>query len=176
MLVIKAINFAATKHKDQVRRDSGLPYVTHPIIVSQLIAKYKSSSSKLDELQAAGLLHDTLEDTDTSYLELEREFGPLVASIVMELTSDPEAIKKVGKNEYLKQKMIKMSKYAFVIKLIDRLSNVLDVPGSSYVRKTLDMMDFLKTHREDITERQLTIIHEIEYVCNEFILKGKSND
>jgi len=168
MLVIKAIQFAAEKHKGQERRCSGLPYVTHPIIVSQLIAKYKNGSKKLDELQCAGLLHDVLEDTDCTYSELEREFGPLVASIVVELTSDPVAIKQLGKNEYLKQKMIKMSKYAFIIKLIDRLSNVLDKPGESYVKKTLNMMEFLKKNRPDITERQLRIINEIENVCLEF--------
>jgi len=168
MLVIKAITFAAEKHKGQERRGSGLPYVTHPIIVSQLIAKYKSGSSKLDELQAAGLLHDVLEDTECTYAELEREFGPLVASIVMELTSDSLSIKEMGKNEYLKQKMIKMSKYAFIIKLIDRLSNVLDAPGESYVKKTLNMMAYLRDNREDITVRQLSIISEIEHTCLDY--------
>jgi len=168
MLVIKAIGFAAEKHKGQERRGSGLPYVTHPIIVSQLIAKYKSGSSKLDELQCAGLLHDVLEDTDCTYHELEREFGPLVASIVMELTSDPIGLKELGKNEYLKRKMIKMSKYAFIIKLIDRLSNILDAPGSSYVKKTLNMVEFLRENRADITERQIRILDEIEKVCLDF--------
>ena len=168
MLVIKAINFAAEKHKGQERRGSGLPYVTHPIIVSQLIAKYKNGSSKLDELQCAGLLHDVLEDTECDKNELEREFGPLVASIVVELTSDTVMIKELGKNEYLKQKMIKMSKYAFIIKLIDRLSNILDKPGDSYVKKTLNMMEFLLENREDITERQITIINDIQTACFDF--------
>lgn len=168
MLVIKAINFAFEKHKGQERRGNELPYVIHPVIVSQLIAKYKSGSSKLDELQCAGLLHDVLEDTQCDKNELEREFGPLVASIVVELTSDPVMLKALGKNEYLKQKMIKMSKYAFIIKLIDRLSNILDSPGEDYVNKTLNMMNFLLANREDITERQITIINDIQRACLTF--------
>lgn len=171
MLIIKAINFAATKHKGQERRGSGLPYFVHPVIVSHLIAKYKGTSKHLDELQCIALLHDTLEDTETSYKEIEREFGPLVASTVMELTSDEVAIEKMGKNEYLKQKMVKMSKYAFILKLIDRFANITDGPREKYVIQTLDMMDYLKSHRPDITERQLKIIDDIETECHKFLGK-----
>jgi len=165
MLVIKAINFAFEKHRGQERRGNELPYAIHPVIVSQLIARYKSGSSKLDELQCAGLLHDVLEDTEASFFEIEREFGSLVASLVQELTSDIVMVKKMGKNEYLKQKMLTMSKYAFVLKLLDRYSNILDSPGESYVKKTIDMMDYLLQHREDITDRQIRIMNDIKAAC-----------
>lgn len=167
--IIKAINFAATKHKGQVRKESGLPYVTHPIIVSQLINYYKGDSKHSEELQIAALLHDTLEDCDVKQFEIEREFGSLVASLVMELTSDAERIEEIGKNEYLKIKMCTMSKYAFILKLVDRLANVNDSPSTKYIIKTLDLMDHLKKNRTDITERQLTIIAEIEKVCRETV-------
>jgi len=171
MLLIKALNFAAEKHKGQERRGTKLPYVIHPIIVSHLITKYKPTSKHLEELQIAALLHDVLEDTICDYHEIEREFGSLVASLVMELTSDPKELKRLGKNEYLKQKMIKMSKYAFVLKLVDRLSNILDKPGGAYVKKTINMMHFLLENREDITDRQKMIINDIIDTCtdcNEF--------
>lgn len=166
MLVVRAINFAAEKHKGQERRGSGLPYVTHPIIVSHLIAKYKSNSKHLEELQCAALLHDTLEDTECTYTEIEREFGPLVAAIVIELTSDDEIIKTIGKNEYLKTKMIKMSKYAFILKLIDRLSNVCDKPSDKYVKDTIELMEYIKANRIDLTNRQSSIIIDIELECH----------
>ncbi len=165
MLIVKALTFAAEKHKGQERRGTKLPYVLHPIIVSHLITKYKPTSKHLEELQIAALLHDVLEDTECDKNELEREFGPLVAAIVMELTSDPVKLKELGKNEYLKQKMIKMSKYAFVLKLVDRLSNILDNPGESYVKKTLNMVEFLRENREDITERQIIILGDIKSAC-----------
>jgi guanosine-3',5'-bis(diphosphate) 3'-pyrophosphohydrolase len=165
MLVIKAIQFASEKHKGQERRGSGLPYVTHPIIVMELVQKYKGTSKHIDELKCAALLHDTLEDTETSYGEIEREFGSLVASLVFELTSDKVSVKQMGKNEYLKQKMLKMSQYSFTLKLLDRLSNILDSPGESYIKKTLNMMSFLKEHKKDITKRQENIIFDIQTAC-----------
>lgn len=165
MLLIKALNFTATKHNGQVRRGSNLPYVIHPIIVYHLLTQYKPNSKHLEELQIASLLHDTLEDTECTYIEIEREFGPLVASIVMELTSDEVEIKKIGKNEYLKKKMVKMSKYSFIVKLVDRYSNILDNPTKKYVKNTLELMDFLKKNRKDITKRQLVIIKDIETMC-----------
>lgn len=168
MLIVKAINFAAEKHRGQERRGTELPYVIHPIIVAHLLGKYKKST-RLEELQVAALLHDVLEDTECTYIEIERGFGPLVASIVMELTSDDEAIKIMGKNEYLKQKMIKMSKYAFVVKLIDRFSNILDKPGKKYAENTINMMAFLESNREDITETQLVIIKDIVAECHKFL-------
>lgn len=166
MLLVKALNFAAEKHRGQERRGTKLPYVLHPIIVSHLITKYKPTSKHLEELQIAALLHDVLEDTEATFFEIEREFGTLVASITQELTSDPIMIKKLGKNEYLKQKMLTMSKYAFVLKLVDRYSNILDKPGESYIKKTINMMEFLLENREDITERQILIMNDIIDECH----------
>jgi (p)ppGpp synthase/HD superfamily hydrolase len=125
MLLIKAVQFAGEKHKGQYRRESGLPYVIHPITVAFLLAENKESK-KLEELMVAALLHDTLEDTDATFEEIAREFTPMVASLVLELTSDPEEIEEIGKNEYLTKKMVGMSSYALVIKLADRLSNIMD--------------------------------------------------
>jgi hypothetical protein len=78
-------------------------------------------------LISAAYLHDTVEDTDTTHEALHDLFGGLVASLVKELTSDPEQIKKVGKAQYLAHKMAAMSSYALVIKLADRLDNVKDI-------------------------------------------------
>jgi len=165
MLVIKAIQFASEKHKGQERRGSGLPYVTHPIIVMELVQKYKGTSKHIDELKCAALLHDTLEDTETTYHELEREFGPLVSSIVIELTSDEKQVKIMGKNEYLKDKMKRMSQYAFTLKLLDRLSNVMDGPTKKYVKNTIELMEYLIEERKEITDRQTKIMGEIIRVC-----------
>ena len=168
MLVIKAIAFASEKHKGQERRDTGLPYITHPIIVMELVQKYKGDSKHIQELKCAALLHDILEDTECTYQEIEREFGPLVASIVMELTSDEVRLKELGKNEYIKQKMLKMSLYAFTLKLLDRLSNIMDKPRGGYINKTLNMMAFLLKEREELTEIQKSIISDIQNECYKF--------
>jgi len=172
MMIVQAINFAAEKHKGQVRRESGLPYFTHTVIVMELIQKYKGCSKNIEELKCAALLHDVLEDTECDFKELEREFGPMVASIVLELTSDEVVIAEMGKNEYLKQKMLKMSRDAFILKLLDRMSNCLDNPTERYKHKTLDMIKFLQENRPELTERQSNIMNEIRAIC----LEGVDDD
>lgn len=78
-LLRKALKFGADKHRGQERRSSELPYIIHPVEVSFIVSKYKSSK-RLEEFMCAAILHDTLEDTDTNFLELSTEFTPLVAS------------------------------------------------------------------------------------------------
>lgn len=162
MKIVKCLQFAAEKHKGQERRCSGLPYIIHPITVMHLLEKYKVSKN-IEDLKCAAILHDTLEDTPCSYIEIETEFGPLVASVVMELTSDEEAIKKIGKNEYLKEKMLNMSKYALTLKLVDRLANVLDAPKPNYLKDTLSLMAYITDNRYDITDTQKNIIRDIVF-------------
>jgi hypothetical protein len=121
----EALQYATKAHADQTRA-GGDPYITHPMRVADHIKQYKKSHN-LDALISAAYLHDTVEDTDTTHEALHDLFGGLVASLVKELTSDPEQIKKVGKAQYLAHKMAAMSSYALVIKLADRLDNVKDI-------------------------------------------------
>jgi (p)ppGpp synthase/HD superfamily hydrolase len=165
MLVVKAISYAAKMHAGQVRRESGLPYVIHPMTVMELIHKFKYDSSNIESLKCAALLHDVLEDTDCTYVDIEREFSPMIASMVMELTSDDVKIKEVGKNEYLKIKMVDMSKYAYLLKLVDRLSNVMDNPTEKYVSNTIELMEHLDKNRKGITGTQRRVMTNILQVC-----------
>lgn len=120
-----AARFAASAHSGQTRA-GGLPYISHPVRVANIVKKYKNSK-ELDALLSAAFLHDTVEDTDTTEEQLQKMFGDLVASLVKELTSDKEEIDKVGKQQYLSNKMNNMSSWALVIKLADRLDNVHDI-------------------------------------------------
>jgi len=158
-MILKALKFAETKHAGQTRKVSKQPYVSHPIKVSYLLASFKQSK-KIEELICAALLHDTLEDTDTSFEEIAKNFTPLVASLVWELTSDEEEIKKLGKNTYLKNKMKNMSSYALTLKLVDRLANITDSPKESYKTDTLELLDWLKDNR-NMSKTQLKIIETI---------------
>ncbi len=82
-LLRHAYVFAANRHQGQIRR-SGEPYFTHPLTVAWILADMELD----EETVAAGLLHDLLEDTDTTAEELEVEFGPEVARLVVALTKD----------------------------------------------------------------------------------------
>ncbi len=146
------LNFAKQKHAGQTRADGVTPYINHPILVAELLKKYKKSRN-IDAIVAAGLLHDTLEDTYTSYRELVDNFGEIVASMVMEVTTASYMPHLVGKGNYLKHKMIDMSNYSLCIKLADRLANLIDsktLPKERLTRLVADtheIIEFLEENR-----------------------------
>ena len=151
--VKQALNYATQAHSKQTR-SGGEPYIGHPVRVANTIKQYKQSHN-IDAIIAAAYLHDTIEDTDTTHEALHDLFGGLVASLVLELTSDLEQIKKVGKKEYLAKKMAyDMSSYGLVIKLADRLDNVQDIATAKtpewrakYKAETEHILDYIEKNR-----------------------------
>ena len=133
-----ALEFAAKKHKGQFRI-GGLPYITHPVAVAEIVKE----SGYDTEYQIAALFHDLLEDTDAKEDEILSIGGEEVLEAVKLLT------KKKGyvMGEYVSD--IRKNKMAFVIKGADRLHNLRSAVVSSedfkrkYVLETLDWyMDF----------------------------------
>ena len=170
MLVLKALKFASENHDGQYRRASGEEYITHPIAVSYLLASYKQSKN-IDHLLAAALLHDTVEDTPATIEDIFIVFGELVGNLVAELTSDDSEIKKLGKNEYLKTKLVNMSSYALTIKLVDRLSNIIDSPRDKYVTDTMDLLMHLENCRA-LNRTQKSIVSDIILECTKISQTG----
>lgn len=121
----KALLFSISKHDGQIRSGNKKPYIFHPISVANILFTVKESRN-IYMLAICALLHDTVEDTNTSYDEIRSLFGSNVAAIVEELTSDKEEILRSGKAKYLSDKMNQMSSYAFCVKLCDRLDNLRD--------------------------------------------------
>ena len=120
--ILSAALFAAERHRAQKRKGAaGEPYINHLIEVAELVAE---SSSTLDtNLVMAALLHDTVEDTSTTGEELERLFGPDVASLVLEVTDDKSLPKEVRKALQVKNAPSK-SVRAQTLKLADKISNL----------------------------------------------------
>ena len=175
-IIKRAYDFAREKHRGQLR-DGGEEYIIHPLRVAQLVLKYKPSKN-IKLLIAGSLLHDTLEDTYTSYREIEENFGELIASLVMELTSAKYVPKLEGKDVYLAHKMENMTSYALCIKLADRLDNLMDLSNTNEEKKirmlnqTKNIVDYLKTHRK-LTVAQKRLIGKIEEVLNNYRIIGE---
>jgi (p)ppGpp synthase/HD superfamily hydrolase len=87
-MVKKAIIFAAKAHNNQKRKGTDIPYITHPFAVGMLLQKEKCS----DEVIAAGVLHDTLEDTETTFKDLTEEFGIKVANLVLAASENDKTL------------------------------------------------------------------------------------
>ncbi|KAL1444295.1 hypothetical protein MTO96_007081 [Rhipicephalus appendiculatus] len=94
--LIETVNFAAIKHRKQRRKDEdATPYINHPIGVARILT-HEANIYDIATLQAA-ILHDTVEDTDTTFDEIEQNFGSKVRSIVEEVTDDKSLPKQVRK-------------------------------------------------------------------------------
>ena len=87
-MVEKAIIFAAKAHNNQKRKGTDIPYITHPFAVGMLLQKEKCS----DEVIAAGILHDTLEDTETTFKDLTEAFGVHVANLVLAASENDKSL------------------------------------------------------------------------------------
>ena len=126
--LIRAIDFAAAKHRNQRRKDEeASPYINHPIALTRVL-KVEAGVSDIGVLSAA-LLHDTIEDTETTPEELEREFGHRVASIVAEVTDDKSLLKSERKRLQVEHAAT-ISREAKLVKLADKICNLRDMQTS----------------------------------------------
>jgi len=165
----KALEFAIKHHKGQYRKISNFPYIWHPISVAKNVQENKISKN-IQLLMTAALLHDLVEDTNVTLEIIAKEFGFKVASIVEELSSDKEKIKEVGKTEYLKDKMTKMSSYALVIKLSDRLDNIKDLSDAKpdfkekYTKETSEILTHLYQNRTKLSQTHMGLMNKINNI------------
>jgi (p)ppGpp synthase/HD superfamily hydrolase len=128
MLVMRAAEFAARRHADQKRKGAARePYINHLTEVANLLAD--ATDGKDPELIAAGLLHDTLEDTKTEFEELCDRFGNDVAKLVSEVTDD-KSLPKVERKRLQVLNANKKSERARLIKMADKISNVRSLAAS----------------------------------------------
>jgi len=123
-IVNSAINFSEQAHKDQIRK-SGDPFITHPIEVAKILTSIKMDASGI----AAGLLHDTIEDTEISKSEITDIFGDQISELVQGLTKISKfslMINKQKLGENYRKLILASSKdlRVILIKLADRLHNM----------------------------------------------------
>lgn len=135
-LLIRAAIFAANKHRDQRRKDAAAsPYINHPLALADVLA----NEGGVDDVEVlcAALLHDTIEDTQTTPDELRREFGDRVANIVLEVTDD----KSLPKAERKRLQIVHAGHASFearLVKLADKICNLRDILASPPANWPLD--------------------------------------
>lgn len=127
--LLSAASFAAEKHRDQRRKNvDASPYVNHPLAVAALLAN-EGGVTDLDLLIAA-VLHDTVEDTDTSQDEIAELFGRAVGDLVGEVTDDKSLPKQRRKQLQIENAPHK-SVHAKQLKIADKICNVRDIDATS---------------------------------------------
>jgi guanosine-3',5'-bis(diphosphate) 3'-pyrophosphohydrolase len=127
-LLLKALAFAAAKHRDQRRKDAGAsPYINHPIALADVLV----NEGRVHEVTvlAAALLHDTLEDTETNPAEIEAGFGAAILRVVQEV-SDDKSLDKAERKRLQIEHAAELSREAKLVKLADKICNLRDVAES----------------------------------------------
>ena len=125
---LKALDFAAKKHRNQRRKDKAqTPYINHPIDVANILLNEAGVTD--ESVLIAALLHDTVEDTDATFEEIETCFGALIRGIVSEVTDDKSLPKAVRKQQQIDHAP-HLSDRARLVKLADKISNIRDTANS----------------------------------------------
>jgi (p)ppGpp synthase/HD superfamily hydrolase len=161
-LEYKAYQFAEEKHKGQVRKYTGEPYINHPVAVALRAQEYVPFLGR--EIVSAAFLHDTIEDCHVSHGELAALFGNKVADIVLGLTQPDKLAELAGqpklprqvRHEKNMEHLAMQSQEVLVLKGIDRWCNLLDCPlhnqecvhflRKRYIGESADILNVLKAH------------------------------
>jgi len=123
--MLRALAFAAEKHRDHRRKDANAsPYINHLISAARILVEEGQVTD--EELIVAAILHDTIEDTETSYAELETRFGRAVADLVHEVTDDT-SLRKAERKLIQEQRAPAASSRAKQLMIADKISNILDI-------------------------------------------------
>ena len=128
-LVLKAMAFAALKHRNQRRKDAeASPYINHPIALADVLW-HEGGVRDPPTVIAAALLHDTIEDTKTTKVELRQVFGVKVGGTVVEVTDD-KRVPKQRRKELQIEHAATLSNGAKLVKLADKICNLGDILAS----------------------------------------------
>lgn len=145
-VILRAITFAADKHRNQRRKDAdATPYINHPIALANVL----KNEGGVDDVVAlaAALLHDTIEDTEATAEELEALFGSEIATVVKEV-SDDKTLAKAERKQLQVEHAAKVSHQAKLVKLADKLCNLRDIsaspPASWSVERKQEYFDWAK--------------------------------
>ena len=184
--VKRAYDMAKEHHKNQLRQ-SGEPYIIHPIAVASILADLGMDSQSV----AAALLHDTVEDTDVTKADIEREFGDEIAQLVdgvTKLAKVPTETKAEAQAENIRKMLLAMSNdiRVIIIKLADRLHNMRTI---GYVREekrretALETLEIyapiahrlgIRTIKEELEDRAIICLDPVAYKEIEDYLNSQS--
>jgi GTP diphosphokinase / guanosine-3',5'-bis(diphosphate) 3'-diphosphatase len=145
-LFIDAVAFAATKHRMQRRKDvEASPYINHPIALAHVLALEVDVGD--ENVLISAILHDTIEDTKTTFEELRERFGLSIAQTVAEVTDD-KALSPSRRKELQVEHSPHLSECAKLIKLADKICNLRDLanapPKDWDIRRRREYFDWAK--------------------------------
>lgn len=145
--LLRTIQFATLAHHGQVRKYSGVPYITHPLAVAQILEDF----GQPELLIQVAILHDVIEDTDYTYHDVEAHFGKVVADMVDALSN--KATKADGTRAVRRAMDVEQMRNAVpavkTVRLADMYHNLSDIAHAdpvfamTYMREKREMLKVL---------------------------------
>ncbi|HEY3310064.1 MAG TPA: HD domain-containing protein [Anaerolineales bacterium] len=170
-LLIKAIHFSAAKHRDQRRKDEAHSrYINHPLDVTRRL--WETGEVRDQTTLISAVLHDTLEDTQTTPLEIGTLFGEEVLSAVLEVTDDKSLPRLVRKRLQIEHAP-NISQWAKLIKLADKSCNLYDLIHSPPRRWSLERQQHYLLWTEQVVAGLRGTNLALEQTYNEILKTGK---
>lgn len=161
----KAIKFAKKSHEGQKRKFSGEPFYNHVYRVHETVKTYTDN----EDLHAASILHDVVEDCNIQAEQLEYEFNLVVAAIVTDLTNvyTKKNYPNLSRKERKLQELIRIGKISWsakLIKLADRIDNVEDFKRNDedceyYLKETRQLLEVLKGVNYTLEDRLRQLVY-----------------
>ena len=171
-VLLKALHFASIKHKDQRRKDEeASPYINHPIEVAELLARVGQVTDMV-VLQSA-ILHDTIEDTQTTAEEIEEVFGAEVRSVVQEVTDDKSLPKEVRKQLQIEHAP-HISTRAKLVKLADKISNVRAIQETPPANWSLQRRNAYLDWTEQVVAGLRGCNSHLEAIYDQYLQSGRA--
>ncbi|MBT2697492.1 bifunctional (p)ppGpp synthetase/guanosine-3',5'-bis(diphosphate) 3'-pyrophosphohydrolase [Bacillus sp. ISL-40] len=122
-IVEKALQIASKSHRNQCRKNTDIPYITHPVTVGMMLMK----AGYDDDIIAAAILHDTVEDTELTLKDIEREFGPRIARIVEGCSEPNKSLPWKERKEHTIEFLKTASEEIRVVACADKLHNIRSI-------------------------------------------------
>jgi len=168
-LLLEAVAFAADKHRNQRRKDAeASPYINHPIALASLLKR-----EGVDDVAVlcAALLHDTIEDTNTTADELRVHFGEIITSVVLEVTDD-QSLAKAERKRLQVEHAHALSERAKLVKLADKICNVYDMVAAPPAKWPLERKTQYLQWAKDVVDRLRGTHAGLEATFDEVYSKG----
>ncbi|MEI6764514.1 MAG: HD domain-containing protein [Bacteroidota bacterium] len=173
-IVFRAIEFSARAHRGQYRKGTRLPYFSHPMNAASILIR----AGATDEMVAAAILHDTVEDTPVTIMEIKREFGSDVGRMVAAATEKPKVFAswKERKNEHVGH-IPKLAEDEAAVICADKLDNILSILTDinekkeefaqhnleAYSEGSESLLNRRRDHYMSVFERFRAPYHELEW-------------
>jgi len=166
-----AIRFAAEKHMGQTITGSELPYVMHlSNVAMEIMMIFQRKDKNQFDIRFAiqlALLHDTIEDTDTTFEELKQNFGMDIAVAVMALTKNEELPKEQRMPDPIRR-IKKLGKEVWAVKLADRITNMQKPPDSWSREKKSEYLEEAQMIYEELNDGNKILADRLRKKMDEY--------